>query len=185
MGSTIPEIQVQVFMKGPIPEVSNDVVEETWKILKNMFWKDDKPLGMDATPEDRKGSVPVIGKDERWGWYETHSPGEMKENEDTVYKHIQHISDCILKAAETTIPGKLPTARFRCRPTKTALSDTQNSDYRTDADMELVDSRHKADGRANIWDSVVNAQFNESNIDVEKINQVLADGSCFRLLSDQ
>ncbi|KAJ8072281.1 hypothetical protein PM082_015840 [Marasmius tenuissimus] len=169
MGRTLPELKVPVFLNGPLPAVSDTVVDETWNVLKTMVWKDGEAL-LDTSGIDMAKATRVVGKDGRWGWYESANPIEMG-NEDVVYKHIQDICDCIVKAAEVTLPGKKPAARFRCRPTKTALSDTQNSEYRTDADMELVDGSDSKNDRSNLWDSVVNAEFKKSDTDLDKVNQ--------------
>ncbi|KAL0065232.1 hypothetical protein AAF712_007743 [Marasmius tenuissimus] len=169
MGRTLPELKVPVFLNGPLPEVSNTVVDETWNVLKTMVWKDGEAL-LDTSGIDMTKATRVVGKGGRWGWYENANPIDMG-NEDVVYKHIQDICDCIVKAAEVTLPGKKPAARFRCRPTKTALSDTQNSEYRTDADMELVDGSDSKNDRSNLWDSVVNAEFKKSDTELDKVNQ--------------
>ncbi|KAJ8072287.1 hypothetical protein PM082_015846 [Marasmius tenuissimus] len=169
MGRTLPELKVPVFLNGPLPEVSNTVVDETWNVLKTMVWKDGEAL-LDTSSIDMTKTTRVVGNGGRWGWYESANPTEMG-NEDVVYKHIQDICDCIVKATEVTLPGKKPTARFRCRPTKTALSDTQNSEYRTDADMELVDGSDSKNDRSSLWDSVVNAEFKKSDTELDKVNQ--------------
>ncbi|KAK1236373.1 hypothetical protein PQX77_000406, partial [Marasmius sp. AFHP31] len=66
MGRTLPELKVPVFLNGPLPEVSDTVVDETWNLLKTMVWKDGEAL-LDTPGIDMMDTTRVVGNDGRWG----------------------------------------------------------------------------------------------------------------------
>ncbi|KAL0565868.1 hypothetical protein V5O48_016156 [Marasmius crinis-equi] len=133
MGVTIPELTLNHFFEGSVPEVPEKVVDATWKELQRMKRED--------------GSSVIAAETGRWSWYER-DPGNMSEDEDVVYKHMEGIWDAILDAAKKSWPGKKCTARLRCRPTFPSKSETQNSNFKTDGDVERLSNDEARQGTA-------------------------------------
>ncbi|KAK1229993.1 hypothetical protein PQX77_006935 [Marasmius sp. AFHP31] len=158
MGPTIHQYKVSDFLDRAVPEVPQDVVENTHQNLKKM-----KLDGKTDT---------VIAPNGRWVWFKDATPSKSDgSNVDEVFKAFEYISEAILKAAETTWSEKgKPKARFRCRPREVSNSDTENSGHKTDADQELEEWTNPAAKKFESWDSVTNAEFKKANT-VENSNE--------------
>ncbi|KAJ8072300.1 hypothetical protein PM082_015859 [Marasmius tenuissimus] len=189
MGLTIPEVEVESFLnEGPIPVVSRDVVDRIWNELQKMGWnvKERCPTAAGDTIDWEDGNiVRVVDRNGRWGWYANEDPGLRKQWEDVAYIHIEDISDCILKAAETVLPGKKPTARFRCSP-PIDHSTTKIHNSGTTSGMALVGSLQTTAKAIEHEDNVVNARFNkyENSSDVNENSREIVQNAAHMLYSD-
>ncbi|KAL0579595.1 hypothetical protein V5O48_002433 [Marasmius crinis-equi] len=157
MGTTIPMLTLDEFFESSVPEVPRAVLDATWKELKKM---------------KRNGVRVIDPTTDRWSWYEK-DPGDMDGNEDDVYQYIEHIWNAVLDAAKKSLPGEERTAGFRCRPTSTASSETQNSNFKTDGDVERLPKDGKprpAAARLDAFDSVVNLEF-KKKVTLEDVNK--------------
>ncbi|KAL0065217.1 hypothetical protein AAF712_007728 [Marasmius tenuissimus] len=129
--------------------------------------------------------VRVVDQNRRWGWYADEDPGQRKQWEDIAYIHIEDISDCILKAAETILPGKKPIARFRCSP-PIDHSTTKIHNSGTTSGIALVGSLQTAAKVIEHEDNVVNARFNkyENSSDVNENSREIVQNAAHMLYSD-
>ncbi|KAJ8083328.1 hypothetical protein PM082_009200 [Marasmius tenuissimus] len=143
LGIRLPKFDVSYFLESVVPDVPEDKVDEVFQQLIN-----EKILVYNATTEEH-----------RWCWYDV-DPSEMDGSENKVYKHLEDISEKVVKAGKEVwkIEGEQQTVRFTCRPNHASLSDTQNSGFMTDGDQELIKNDNPNGGK-DLLDSVTTAEF--------------------------
>ncbi|KAL0062265.1 hypothetical protein AAF712_010834 [Marasmius tenuissimus] len=142
LGDKLPKFDVSYFLESVVPDVPEDKLDEVFQQLINK-----KILVYNATTEEH-----------RWCWYDV-DPSEMDGLENKVYKHLEDISEEVVKAAQKVWKIKEEqTVRFTCRPNHASLSDTQNSGFMTDGDQELIKNDNPNGGK-DLLDSVTTAEF--------------------------
>ena len=148
---SIPEVELSWFLSHCVPSVSADVLADTMVGLQS-----------------------VIGDDGRWIWYKE-DPPRMTGTEDAVYKHIEDISNAVLKAgSEVMGRGTKVAAKVYCRPRFTEKSESQNAGYKSDANQMLMKTTGKGKKKAGEWygvDVVTNFEF-KKDCTVEAVNSV-------------
>ncbi|KAK1228050.1 hypothetical protein PQX77_008929 [Marasmius sp. AFHP31] len=159
LGGQLPKFNVSYFLGSVVPDVPEDKLDMVFQQLIN-----ERILVYNAATEEN-----------RWCWYDV-DPSQMDGSENKVYKHLEDISEEVVKAAKKVwkTEGEQQTVRFTCRPNHASLSDTQNGGFMTDSDQELI-KNDNPNGRKDLLDSVTTAEFKKeagkdnSNDNVRKL----------------
>ncbi|KAI3607815.1 other 1 protein kinase [Moniliophthora roreri] len=165
MGETVPEVSVEWFLQYAIPRFSPghdlDDTEAYYAADLNVLDKVMLKLRKSAL----KG---------RWKWYKK-DPAQMEQEEDKVFSRMKDISDEVLAAGKEVMPTLDVTAQLECQPLRIGNSESNNSNFKGDANQLLVREQSTGVGPKGrndfyIVDSVVNYEF-KKNDDVSEVNK--------------
>ncbi|KAK7046067.1 hypothetical protein VNI00_007062 [Paramarasmius palmivorus] len=169
MGETVPEVDINWFLQYAVPRLSsNGDHDEDIRIVQRVVTK-------------LKSNI-VKG---RWKWYKE-DPSKMAADEDTVFKHMESISDAVLKAGKQYLSNRDPTCRLRCLPRKIGKSEMVNSNFKGDGNQLLektTGAGKKGKDDFYIVDSAVNHEYKKwDDIATVNANVVQLLGNSARIL---
>uniref|UniRef100_A0A0W0GBD5 Protein kinase domain-containing protein n=2 Tax=Moniliophthora roreri TaxID=221103 RepID=A0A0W0GBD5_MONRR len=165
MGESVPEVSVEWFLQHAIPRFSPRVELED---AAAHYAADLDALGKVML---RLRKSVVHG---RWKWYQK-DPAQMEQEEDKVFSHMKDISDEVITAGKKVMPTLDVTAQLQCQPLRIGKSESDNSNFKGDANQLLVREQSTGVGPKGrndfyIVDSVVNYEF-KKNDDVSEVNK--------------
>ncbi|KAK7026718.1 hypothetical protein VNI00_015491 [Paramarasmius palmivorus] len=169
MGETVPEVDINWFLQYAVPRLSsNGAYDEDIRIVQRVVTK-------------LKSNI-VKG---RWKWYKE-DPSKMQADEDTVFKHMESISDAVLKAGKQYLSNRDPTCRLRCLPRKIGKSEMVNSNFKGNGNQLLEQTTgagKKGKDDFYIVDSAVNHEYKKwDDIAMVNANVVQLLGNSARIL---
>ncbi|KAI3616466.1 hypothetical protein WG66_011376 [Moniliophthora roreri] len=164
MGESVPEVSVEWFLQHAIPRFSPRVELED---AAAHYAADLDVLGKVML---RLRKSVVHG---RWKWYQK-DPAQMEQEEDKVFSHMKDISDEVITAGKKVMPTLDVTAQLQCQPRQIGKSESDNSNFKGDANQLLVQEQSTGVGPKGrndfyIVDSVVNYEFKKKD-DVSEVN---------------
>ncbi|KAK7026794.1 hypothetical protein VNI00_015452 [Paramarasmius palmivorus] len=169
MGVAVPEVEIDWFLQHAIPRFSPE----------RRYVSDLQVLGSVMT--GLRSSI-VKG---RWKWYKK-DPSKMQAGEDTVFKHMESISDAVLQVGKQFLSKTKSTSRLRCLSRQIGKSEMENSNFKGDANQlmeETTGAGMKGKNDYYIVDSVVNYAFKKlDDIETVNINVVQLLGNAARIL---